>query len=51
MRGFFVFLILITIVMLGLAGCPKKTDTAGQPPVNPTAGDTSGGESATDGGE
>lgn len=38
MRGIFVFLIMITIVMLGLAGCPKKTDNAGQPPATPAAG-------------
>lgn len=52
MRGFFLFLIMITIVMLGLAGCPKNdAGTTGGPTAAPAAGDTSGGESATDGGE
>lgn len=57
MRGFFLFLVMITIVMLGLAGCPAKEGGSGTAKsVSPTSGGaagggTTGGESTTDGGE
>jgi len=52
MRGLFLFLIMITIVMLGVAGCPKKDggDSGVKPATPATNGDTSS-ESATDTGE
>jgi hypothetical protein len=52
MRGLFLFLIMITIVMLGVAGCPKKDGgDSGVKPATPANNGEAGGESATDGGE
>jgi hypothetical protein len=52
MRGIFVFLIMITIVMLGLAGCPKPAGTpAGNTPGTPANTGDASSEGATDGGE
>jgi hypothetical protein len=50
MRGVLLFLVLITIVMLGLAGCPKPSGEAGGGGEVKTVGEPAGGDAAGDGG-
>lgn len=55
MRGLLMFLVLITIVVLGLAGCPKDdAATSGAKPMTPlgeSSGDTTSTDTESDGGE
>jgi hypothetical protein len=51
MRGVLIFLVLVTILALGLAGCPKDDSaTTGAKPYKAVGSPDSGGESNTDAG-